>query len=543
MDCKKFVPTLIVYLLIFTSPMQAQVTPLPTEDLLLFVWNDTLFAQAFDDSQIINVQEPFLRTQPLPPTQYGSVVDFPHTLHLDMLDGYGFYQGVWSPNETRFDLLAIKQAEYRVITIENGLQRTLISGNLAAEQGYLVPVGWDRNDNLILLERHMLHNLEQVRLWQYSESDSSLRLRQVVETAELRGNSVSLADDWLFVGFDIARSSGQIINLHTGQMLSFSTGFTLPNPPKSVFETYPIEVLGVVNTSALQTWRADFSATTEAHLDEPVSTTPFLYWPLPDDARSVTCYPDSDYTDARFAVECPGLAVPREYLGHEGTDIGGSPNGLPVSTPVYAAAPGLVIKVNRECAAEDVACGDAYGNYVLLEHARVNDDNIEVWFTGYAHLQTVLTDRFAYVSVIGIPIALSGDTGLGGAHLHFEIRAPHLATVTNWLDPWDTRLSDSGTGLWHGTVDQPEAAVAAMPPSTQQFCYTVEGNNLRSGPGTHYHVVTRSVAEITYEVFQVITVDTGDTTGDWYHVRWDGSETTGWIWASLMTTCTPNSNG
>ncbi len=180
---------------------------------------------------------------------------------------------------------------------------------------------------------------------------------------------------------------------------------------------------------------------------------------------------------------------------------------------------------------------------MLLEHARVINGDIEVWFTGYAHLQSVLVERFSYVSALGIPIALSGDTGLGGAHLHFEVRAPHLPNVTNWLDPWDTRASSTGIGLWIGTGDQPEAAVAAMPPPTQQLCQTVDGNNLRSGPGTNYAIVTRSAAGATYEVFQVIAVVTGDTTGDWYHVRWEGSETTGWIWANLMTNCTPTSAG
>ncbi len=333
MFCKNLCLTFACFLMV-ALPSQAQVSPIATDDFILFVWNDTLFAQALADSRIITMQEHFTRVQPMPPSQYGDVVDVPDTLVTHLPDGYGFYQGVWSAEGTRFDFLAIRHAEYQVITVEDGIQRTLVDDEAAAERGYLVPVGWDTDNNLILLERHMLHNLEQVRLWQYSESDSSLRLRQVIETPPLQGNSISLADGWVYIGFDTARSSGYVINLHTGQLLFFPTGFGLQDPPASVFETYPVEVIGVVNTSALQNWMAAPSGTDDTGFIEAVLTPPFLYWPLPDYARSITCYPDSAWTDLRFSLECPGLTVPREYPGHEGTDIGGRPNGLPVGTPV-----------------------------------------------------------------------------------------------------------------------------------------------------------------------------------------------------------------
>jgi murein DD-endopeptidase MepM/ murein hydrolase activator NlpD len=81
------------------------------------------------------------------------------------------------------------------------------------------------------------------------------------------------------------------------------------------------------------------------------------------------------------------------------------------------------------------------GSLILLEHARVIEGHIETWFTGYAYLQTVLADPYSYIAEIGVPIALSGDTGLGGAHLHFEVRSPQQPIGTNWIDPWDTRYS------------------------------------------------------------------------------------------------------
>jgi hypothetical protein len=73
-------------------------------------------------------------------------------------------------------------------------------------------------------------------------------------------------------------------------------------------------------------------------------------------------------------------------------------------------------------------------------------------------------------------------------------------------------------------------------------CTTIDGNNIRSGPGTEYALVTKSAATVLYEVFQVQQIQTGDTPGDWYHVRWPEANTSGWIWADLMTNCTSIEN-
>jgi hypothetical protein len=58
-------------------------------------------------------------------------------------------------------------------------------------------------------------------------------------------------------------------------------------------------------------------------------------------------------------------------------------------------------------------------------------------------------------------------------------------------------------------------------------------------PGTQYTIVTESNAQNNYEVFQIQPITGGNTPGDWYHIRWPGAESTGWIWSDLMTTCTP----
>jgi MoaE-MoaD fusion protein len=528
---------LIAIVLLLAPHAEAQ----PRGDAILFVWDDVLLAQSLTTRELLTTDYRYTGTQPLPPTQPRSVYNLADSgLPESPLDGYGFYQGVRSDDQTRLAFLAIQpdDAGYHVIMAENGVQRTLFSGEVGGERGYLVPIGWADDGALMLLERHLLHNLQEVRLWMYREADGALELRRTLAIPSLSGNSATLDDGTVFIGFDTASAVAYFINVNTSELSRAPTGLLLPNPPSSVFETYPISVLGITNLADLDAWLAQNSSPAN---DDSRPTEPFLHWMLPDDARSITCYPDSDWTDMQHTVECAGLTVPREYVGHQGTDVGGRPDGLPVGTPVYAAARGVVALRYIECPPQDVACGDSYGNYVLLEHARVINGDVETWFTGYAHLQTVLAQPNAYIRQIGIPIALSGDTGLGGAHLHFEVRSPQHPAAANWLDPWDIRLGLEMANLWIGG-SQPLAAVVAAPPPAQLTCQTAAGNNIRSGPGTDFAVVSETTAATPYEVIHIQTVSTGMASGAWYFVRWSAGAT-GWIFADLMTTCTPANAG
>jgi len=379
----------------------------------------------------------------------------------------------------------------------------------------------------------MLHNLQEVRLRYYDFNAATLEPFQPFTVPDLKGNSMSLGDGWVFIGFDTVGLLGYLFNYNNGQLQTFRTSFALQDPPGSVFEVYPLQIMGVVDEATFETWLEQRSTEVPEVSNLP-SVEPFLYWPLPDYARSITCYPDSERTMMLFAIQCPGLAEPRTYVGHEGTDVGGKPNGLPLDTPVYAALPGIVVDTHMGCASEDTSCGDAYGNYLLMQHTRVVDGDVQTWFTGYAHLQTVLVEPFAYIAELGVPIALSGDTGLGGAHLHFEVRSPEQPIATNWIDPWDDRFTSS---LWIGGNESPLSAVEAYPPPTQLICETISGNNVRSGPGVAYDVLTTTTEETLYEVFQVQAVVIDQAPGDWYHIRWAGTDQTGWIWSELMTDC------
>jgi murein DD-endopeptidase MepM/ murein hydrolase activator NlpD len=515
---------------------QAQVIP---DDLIVFVWNDQLLAQSVTSSELLTTETVFVGYDSLPATSHGNVFAYRDSPLQDVpLDGYGFNQGLWSPDGTMFVFLAVQPdaAGYYVIVVGNdGVQRILFSGKVSPEQGYLVPVGWADDGALMLLERYSLHTLDFIRLWRFADGDSIPVLRHSAATPDLKGNSAALRGGWVFVGFDVVGLSGFLINLNSGQLLRFNTRFALQSPPASVFEIYPVEIVGVIERAEFMAWLGE-----SASIDQPASTAlvdPFLYWPLPDDARSITCRPDSEWTDENFVLECPGLATPRAYPGHEGTDVGGKPDGLAPGTYVYAAAPGLVIDRLTSCQSDDITCGDSYGNMLLLEHSRVVDHDIQTWFTGYAHLQTVIAAPYTYIHELGLPVALSGSSGFGGAHLHFEVRSAQHPNRANWLDPWDARLAAGGTSLWLGEANRPTASVLAFPPPTLLNCETVDGNNLRRGPGTQYEIATRTVAGLTYEVFQVQRIETGGTPGDWYHVRWTGALETGWIWSDLMSVC------
>ncbi len=89
---------------------------------------------------------------------------------------------------------------------------------------------------------------------------------------------------------------------------------------------------------------------------------------------------------------------------HAGMDF-----GVPVGSPVLAAADGTVAEVARDAG--------GYGVHVVLAHP-------DGTTTLYAHLSRALVEPGGSV-LAGQQIALSGNSGSStGPHLHFEIRTP-----------------------------------------------------------------------------------------------------------------------
>lgn len=96
---------------------------------------------------------------------------------------------------------------------------------------------------------------------------------------------------------------------------------------------------------------------------------------------------------------------------HDGIDI-----GVPVGTPVYAAAAGeIVVSKYYLTGNYDGSYKDGYGNYVMIDHGD--------YYTLYGHLQYKKVVSAGQSVSKGQLIAYTASTGNStGPHLHFEVR-------------------------------------------------------------------------------------------------------------------------
>jgi murein DD-endopeptidase MepM/ murein hydrolase activator NlpD len=497
---------------------------------IFFAWNGMLFATSIQTgavTQLGSAHADFAAA--LPGYDVYDVEAAP--LMEPPPDGYGFHHGVWSPERTRFAYLEIAPPHYRVrMRTNEGSHQLLLEGQLSTARGYLDPIAWMPSGELVLLERVMLNHLHTVNVWRLDPATLALNFHTFVPLDRLSGRSALLPDAaTVFLGYNVGQQVGYLLDIASGQARMFAAQLGQILSPALGFEYYPLQVFGAVNADDLAVFTEQLQGD-HAAPEEPILPSPFLYWPLPDEARSITCYPDSAWTTANFEVTCPGLSSPRNYVGHEGTDIGGKPDGLPPGTPVYPSAPGVVVATYGECLDDNPSCNGAYGNTVTLEHVLIINGETQVWYTGYGHLQTVLVENYIYLDDVTEPLALSGATGDGGPHLHFEVRRPD-----QWVDPWDNRV---GHSLWLGSNARPQATAVGTPnaqtttPQVLAVCTSFAGNNIRSGPGTTYDVVGKTAQDTTYSVLEITFVDSGEARGDWYHVLFEGGD--GWLWSGLL---------
>lgn len=97
----------------------------------------------------------------------------------------------------------------------------------------------------------------------------------------------------------------------------------------------------------------------------------------------------------------PILGYPRQ---HNGVDI-----AVPINTPVYATANGVVEKIGFE--------GPGYGHYIVLNHPKAG------YRTLYAHLNSAPRLSRGATVVRGEQIGLSGSSGQSVApHVHYEVQ-------------------------------------------------------------------------------------------------------------------------
>lgn len=96
---------------------------------------------------------------------------------------------------------------------------------------------------------------------------------------------------------------------------------------------------------------------------------------------------------------------------HDGVDI-----GVPIGTPVYAAAAGEVVTSKYYLKGDyDGSYKNGYGNYVMIDHGD--------YYTLYGHLQYKKVVSVGQSVSKGQLIAYTASTGNStGPHLHFEVR-------------------------------------------------------------------------------------------------------------------------
>ena len=133
--------------------------------------------------------------------------------------------------------------------------------------------------------------------------------------------------------------------------------------------------------------------------------------------------------------------------GHKGIDY-----GLPLGTPVLAAAFGTVKKISQS--------QKGYGNQVLISHTNRLQSR-------YAHLSSLSVHEGETV-VKGEPLGMSGSSGNStGPHLHFEV-------------------------ILDGVPVDPRPYLEAKPEinSDHQWRVIVDQLYVRSGPGIEYPIVS-----------------------------------------------------
>jgi murein DD-endopeptidase MepM/ murein hydrolase activator NlpD len=460
---------LLIFSYLFSGPYRAQTAPsAPAGAYILYIWDNQLWLQSTTDPLLWQSMGPLTNpawTGALPARQAQVFRWEQSPVGAPSAEGFGFHEGVWSPERRQFFYAEIRGGVYGLWrwTAEHGAE-FLVLDRYLPERGYLVPLGWEGEGAVLLLERPLLHNLGAVRVWRFEMATGEMRpyFNMAADSLWLGRHLLLPGEQGAFLGFDNTRGLAMYLDWSSGrpQLLSTGTGLQLPDlsVKGSMFELYPLEMVGVLLPEELNGF---LDRLTGLPLQAPLYPEPFLHWPLPDDKRRLTCYADSDWTRLQQPITCPALGV--AYEGHEGTDISEEPKGLTRGTAVYAAAEGRVVKINRDCEEGSPACGRAYGNYIALEHALVVGGNIQTWYTGYAHLQSVLAEPYQYISDLRQVIGESGATGTGGPHLHFEVRYPHGPQATPWIDPYDPRYAPGGDSLWVGGGERPLSAADFCP--------------------------------------------------------------------------------
>ncbi|MCA9378796.1 M23 family metallopeptidase, partial [Candidatus Dojkabacteria bacterium] len=255
------------------------------------------------------------------------------------------------------------------------------------------------------------------------------------------------------------------------------------------------------------------------------------------DSPDLICKPPQDYlcTDGNIRLLHPlndlSARVSQPWGGadnHNGVDY-----AVPAGSPVYAAAPGIVVKMMDHWPDPNASdLENAAGNFVKIRHDQI--DGVQTFYTSYQHLNGVsvqVGDRVQAGELIGT----SGTTGRSsGPHLHFELRLRdcydgygegdyELGQCS--ADPTQYILDESGftncdkTGENAPIIDG-EFTCPVLDPGSARILQTSNGSGSHSRPdispqkptdiGAPNHII---VAPVSGTVRIVTPVDTVNTYG------------------------------
>jgi murein DD-endopeptidase MepM/ murein hydrolase activator NlpD len=170
----------------------------------------------------------------------------------------------------------------------------------------------------------------------------------------------------------------------------------------------------------------------------------------------------SELVSQGFGANVESYAQWNGEHGHEGIDY-----GVPVGTPVMAAAGGTVVFAGTGNGF------DNYGNYVVVEHP-------DGYKSYYAHLSGFDVEVGDEVTQ-GQPIALSGNSGRStGPHLHFSLRKDGDTTGPyGMVNPTDFILGRTGVAPVAQAPVSPTSPTVSQPTSDR----IVSETDIKNGEG------------------------------------------------------------
>lgn len=184
-----------------------------------------------------------------------------------------------------------------------------------------------------------------------------------------------------------------------------------------------------------------------------------------------------------------------EYAGsHLAVDI-----KIPMGTPVYAIANGLVVKAKNE--------PSGFGNNVVLRHDDVpSADNPAIkttYFSGYAHMSSYMVSEGDLVSK-GQLIGISGQSGTATTpHLHFQIDNDQAPWHPYW--PYTSKeAADAGLDFWSG-VNAGLGKAKALATTINPLIYVQKYRNYQGGS------ITSSSSSSTISTSTTSNVNSGNS--------------------------------